>query len=150
MSILERFNLAYIPEPNSGCWLWFGTVCKEGYGQLSEGGKNCHRYHRAHRLSHELFKGPVPKDMYVLHSCDMPCCVNPDHLRIGTQKDNGRDKVIRNRAAKGERQGSAKLNAEQVLEIRLDKRSPPQIAKDYGITRQQVGNIQEFRHWRHI
>lgn len=81
--------------PESGCWIWNGSINNKGYGQLN--GKY------AHRVSYELVKGPIPEGMYLLHSCDVPCCVNPAHLRPGTQKDNMRDAAERGRIARGAR-----------------------------------------------
>jgi hypothetical protein len=86
----EKFMSLVSPEPNSGCWLWAGAVEGSGYGMYS--------MHRAHRLSHEFYKGPIPKGMVVRHHCDNPCCVNPSHLDWGTPKDNYDDMVSRGRA----------------------------------------------------
>lgn len=84
----EKFERSFSPEPNTGCWLWTGTVDKDGYGILREG----RRYRvRAHRFAWQLERGPVAGDALVLHRCDTPPCVNPSHLFIGTQADNVRD-----------------------------------------------------------
>lgn len=79
--------------PWSGCWIYMGGVTKLGYGQVYDGG--CRVY--AHRLSYRLANGEIPHGLNVLHSCDVPCCVNPLHLRLGTQSDNVRDAYNRNR-----------------------------------------------------
>jgi hypothetical protein len=81
--------LDYIePEPMSGCWLWTASLGPKGYGQISAFIDGCRRLWRAHRLAWRLFRGTIPTDRYVLHSCDTPCCINPDHLWLGTQADN--------------------------------------------------------------
>lgn len=85
-----------IPEPNSGCWLWLGSL---------RGGSNVYGYvglaaapHTvAHRLSYEAFKGAIPAGLCVCHRCDQPSCVNPDHLWLGTYRDNTRDMIAKRR-----------------------------------------------------
>src|SRR5580700_10130404 len=93
----EHILLRSIPVPESGCWLWEGYLT-EGYGRLDLGGQKW----LAHRLSYRIFCGEIPAGMLVLHKCDVPCCVNPAHLYVGTDADNTRDKVLRGRHARGE------------------------------------------------
>ena len=97
----ERFNEKYIPEPMSGCWLWTGALRPAGrnhqvnYGMMllprSRKGRS------AHRISWELHCGGVPEGMNVLHKCDVPLCVNPDHLFLGTHSENMKDCVAKGR-----------------------------------------------------
>lgn len=84
-NVADRF-LALVEEQD-GCWPWLGHKDVEGYGRITVNGKRL----GAARLSYERFVGPIPKGLHVLHSCDNPGCVNPDHLRIGTHADNMRD-----------------------------------------------------------
>ena len=103
MNTIERFESKYIPEPNSGCWLWSGSLRGSyDYGQFS---LTHTKPVPAHRFSYTTYRGDIPKGMLVLHTCDVPTCVNPDHLFLGTQDDNMRDKVNKGRQAKGEKQG---------------------------------------------
>jgi hypothetical protein len=145
-SVAERFEEFYIPEPNSGCWLWTGWADKNGYGRLEFEGKR----QRAHRIAWEIFKGPVPEGLYVLHRCDVPACVNPEHLFLGTNDDNTADMVEKERQARGERHYKAKLTADQVLAIRGDSRSQTSIAADYDISQAQVSAIQLRKTWAHL
>ena len=75
----------YIPEPNSGCWLWMGACNQKGYGQIrQQGGKR----QVAHRVIYELLKGPIPERLTLDHLCRMKICVNPNHLEIVTLREN--------------------------------------------------------------
>jgi len=109
MQLFEKY--AY-PEPNTGCWLWGGTNLM-AYGAMYFEGKQ--RY--AHRVSYSLFKGPVPEGMSVLHKCDTPMCVNPDHLYLGTQQDNMKDKLVRGRNIYGLQHHKRKLTPEAINDI---------------------------------
>jgi hypothetical protein len=82
-----------IPEPTTGCWLWLRSRDKDGYGSLRADG----RTRRAHREAYMAYMGPIPDGAHVLHKCDTPACVNPDHLFLGTQRDNLRDCVVKGR-----------------------------------------------------
>jgi hypothetical protein len=97
-TVADRFNRKWIGEPNSGCWLWLGSVSRKGYGQIRvplPGGGNQLRI--ATHVALELHGGLVPAGMCVLHRCDTPACVNPDHLFVGTFKDNTQDMISKGR-----------------------------------------------------
>ncbi len=79
-----------------GCWEWTGARSAKGYGRLTAGRRG-DGYLRTHRLSFELAYGPVPDGLFVLHRCDNPPCVRPDHLFLGTKSDNMRDAVSKGR-----------------------------------------------------
>jgi hypothetical protein len=113
MSAEDRFWLRVEPEPNSGCWLWIGARTTDGYGRFNVGGK---RHMLAHRFAFGLpfarggsRKGDVP---CVLHHCDTPACVRPDHLFLGTRADNMADAV---------RKGRIVRSAAVRLKVRLAK-----------------------------
>lgn len=89
-----RIENKIMPEPNSGCWLWDCQYNRDGYGLLRCKGT----YKVAHRLSYEQFVGPIPNGLLVLHRCDVPSCVNPAHLFLGTYSDNTRDMIRKGRA----------------------------------------------------
>src|SRR4030095_2085697 len=98
----DLFNAKWVPEPFSGCWLWIGAAI-EGYGTIRGSRDEKFKNTLAHHVSWRLHRGPIPKGFIVMHKCDTPCCVNPDHLRVGTYRDNridakkkGRQLIIRN------------------------------------------------------
>jgi HNH endonuclease len=147
ISMQTRFERKYIPEPNSGCWLWIGNLfVSGGYGDFKENGKRI----RAHVYSYKIHKGEIPSGKFVLHTCDMPCCVNPDHLYAGTPKQNTDDCIERNRFPYGIKHGMAKLTEEQVRAIRVDSRLHRIIALEYGLDRAYVGQIKNRISWKHI
>lgn len=96
LSDLRRFERYVHPEPNSGCWLWSGAANEHGYGNFSYGGRKNRTVASAHRFAHFVYKFH-PFWMQVLHRCDNPSCVNPDHLFLGTTTDNMRDMVRKGR-----------------------------------------------------
>lgn len=102
------FAASYEVDPFGGCWLWTGPMKESGYGRIWNGSKNI----LAHRFSYALHVGPIPAgDGYhgacVLHRCDVPACVNPAHLRLGTHADNMADMKAKGRARWGDGQGQA-------------------------------------------
>jgi hypothetical protein len=87
-----------MPVPEAGCWLWLGSTGRGGYGRIRVGGN---RTARTHRLAWELNRGPIPDGLHVLHKCDTPCCINPDHLFLGTPLDNAHDRDRKGRQVAG-------------------------------------------------
>lgn len=134
-TVEERFSTKYIPEPNSGCWIWTASIYPTGYGQMM---MPTGRPERAHRVSFKIYKGRIPKKLDVMHSCDLRCCVNPDHLSIGTRKQNMEDAVRRNRTARGFALPQTKLSPEQAKDILADARVFREISADYGVTESYI------------
>ncbi len=148
--IRQRFDTKYIGEPNSGCWLWTAGVDGAGYGCISE--DITRRILSAHRVSWELHKGLIPDGQRVLHRCDNPPCVNPDHLFLGTQKENVQDCKTKGRLnrARGEKQGLAKLTENQIIAIRQSIKNLGLTALEYGISRSTVSAIRNKKTWKHV
>jgi hypothetical protein len=113
-----------IGEQPADCWEWTGGHFADGYGAINVGGKPS----RAHRVSYELFTGPVG-DWHVLHACDNPNCVNPAHLSLGTPRDNADDKVKRGRTSR-----TTKITDAQVSEIRESTATYRELADRYGVS----------------
>jgi hypothetical protein len=164
-SLRERLAFYSIPEPNSGCQLWLGSVDRKGYGQLRFGG----RLQAAHRLAWEIANGPIPAGQGVLHRCDNPACVNLAHLRTGTPKENTADMMQKGRhdigglalgrdpppggwptRARGERMHFAKLTEADVRAIRSDARGCHKLAKQYGVGPSTIKSVRARRTWRHV
>lgn len=135
-----------IPEPMSGCWLWMGPTHKDATPVGQRGHINVQvdgvcRQKLAYRVAYELFVGPIPDGLCVCHTCDNGMCVNPAHLFIGTHADNVSDMVRKNRHAKGENQGAAKLTAAHVRAIREMREKGVTLRELAGRFGVQVGNI---------
>lgn len=140
----ERFMSFVSPEPNSGCWLWLGSLTR-GYGSFSFG-----KQMRAPRFSYEEFKGPIPDGHVIRHTCDNKMCVNPDHLVTGTHGDNTQDAFDRGRAIVGSRSAAAKISEHDVLAIVNDDRPLGEIAQAYGLSKSRVCTIRKGRGWKHV
>lgn len=134
------------------CWIWTGTKHKLGYGQFCVGKKTW----KTHRLSWLLNNGFLPETMDVLHTCDNPPCVNPEHLWIGTHSENMRDMIGKGRRvyAVGSKAPRAKLTEEGVLSIRkLYKRSNftfADLADLFKVSRSTIQHILHRKTWKHI
>ena len=94
----ERFNKKYIINDVTDCWEWTHAVNNIGYGMFRW---TSDKMRTAHRVSYELFNGPIPNGMAVCHKCDNPKCVNPKHLWVGTLKQNAQDMVAKGRSGRG-------------------------------------------------
>ncbi len=137
-----------IPEPNCGCLLWEGCVNEHGYGTATVEG----RQRRAHRISYALHRGTVPAGLHVLHKCDVPSCVNPDHLFLGTHLDNMADRGRKGRAARqvGEGHGRSKLTADQVKAIFRSGGPAAAVGRAHGVSKETVKDIRHGRRWAHL
>lgn len=139
----------------NGCWEWQGKLSKDGYGSFQKSIDGIKTEVRAHRKSYEIFKGEIPKGMQVCHTCDNPSCCNPEHLWLGTSRENTQDSFKKNRRPTTKKRADAagKLKEEQVIEMReLYKQgvSQKELQEKYGLSQSQVSGILTYRFWRHI
>jgi len=140
---------SYLVRSETGCLLWTGKTDKDGYGRrgVRIGEK------RAHRHAYTLANGSIPDGLLVRHTCDTPACCEPQHLVLGSQLENMKDKVERDRQAKGSKGGKAKLTDDMVREIR-DLYSSGMTQKDiaamFPVTQSSVSLIVMRKQWTHI
>ena len=140
-------------EKTEACWRWNGATDRAGYGQLGIDGKT----RRAHRVSWELHYGPIPGGQWVLHRCDTPPCVRPDHLFLGTSEDNSADMWAKGRGKTahlpGEKHPSAALTNTQAAEIRdryaAGGVTQTALAREYDVPMRVVHNVVHGRTYRH-
>lgn len=155
-SLEERFwnkvnkngpTIAHIDTP---CWVWMAHCNISGHGRFSVNGK----LGLAHRVSWLIHYGEFDNALDVLHKCDNPSCINPDHLFLGTHKDNMVDMVNkgRNVVFAGEASRTAKLTEAQVKEIKNKSTftTQTQLAKDYGVSQAAIWYILNGRNWKHL
>lgn len=145
-----RFNLHVDKsEEWGGCHIWTGATAGGGYGATSfEGWQQ-----PAHRVSWKLFKGPIPKGLWVLHRCDVRACVNPEHLFLGTRQDNMDDMKAKERQSRKSSFGRRKLTIEDVRDIRrrlANFESQAWIANIYGVGQTAISFIKIGRTWKGI
>ena len=149
-NIMDRFWSKV--DKTGDCWEWTGATVPFGYGMYKFKGKSCH----AHRVSYELQYGEFDETLMVLHKCDNPPCVKPNHLFLGTQKDNmqDRDRKGRNNQVKGELQPMSKLKEHEVLEIRRKyiplKYGIRRLALEYRVSHSTISNIIKNKSWKHL
>jgi hypothetical protein len=146
----------------NGCWLWTGPTFKSGgYGAIKVGGRKG-KVLRVHRLVWEWERGPIPDGLKVCHHCDTPACVRPEHLFLGTDADNVRDKMAKGRyvfpsresAPKGEDHHWCQLTEEQVIEIReryaTGYETCASLAYAYDVSFTNIHAIVTRRSWKHV
>jgi len=143
----KRFDDFILPEPNSGCWLFdAGEETWAGYCRITVKGKR----DVVHRVAYKRYFGEIPLGMCVCHRCDVRCCVNPDHLFLGTTQENTADRNRKQRQARGRRQHLAKLTPDQVWEIRRSELSGRELARQYEVDRRTIQAVLHNKTWTHV
>lgn len=153
--LATRFMEKFIVADN-GCWLWVAAtaIAKREKAQqppfgvigLGVGRKTI----KASRASWLIHKGEIPPSLHVLHKCDNPLCVNPDHLFLGTRQDNMDDMKSKGRSASRERHGMHKLTEFAVKEIRRSSLSNRKLAEIYGVTSSTISTVKSGHTWKGV
>jgi len=146
----EQFWSKVDRRSDDECWNWTGAKLRDGYGSI----RKYHKLFQAHRLSYIIHYGDVIANLCVLHKCDNPSCVNPKHLFLGDHLINARDKVSKNRQAKGEAHPKSKLTGVEIQKIRElyenGSISMRKIAKQFGMCYSEINAIINKRTWRFV
>ena len=137
-----RQRLIRTIKKSGDCWLWQGSKTKDGYGVLTIGRKQ----YRAHRISYSEFTGDIPENIMVCHECDIPLCINPEHLFLGTAKENTQDMIKKGRKVivSGFGHPHRRLSNDDYIEIKKMRKAGSllkEIASIYKIAFQTVSNI---------
>jgi len=146
---LEKLELS---GKRDDCWIWTAANGRGGYGRFRADG----RMVSAHRFSYDLFNGPIPAGLHVCHRCDVPACVNPEHLFVGTPADNQREMLEKGRAVrlKGSDHGQARLHENDVRAIRVCYANggvlQREIATWFGVSHQTISKAINRQKWSHI
>jgi hypothetical protein len=142
---IEAYSM---PVTECGCWIWLGATNSQGYGSVHIKGKQV----KAHRLSWTAFKGTIPQNSLVLHKCDTPACVNPDHLFLGNAVDNSLDMLNKGRGnkAKGDSNGFAKMTPYAVRMARAYAFTAAELAARFGVSESTIERVRSRERWSHI
>lgn len=143
MKIIQDIEANSTKVPIAGCWIWGKAIDRKGYGQIWDGG----RARFAHRVAFEAANGIIPKDMHILHRCDNPSCVNPNHLFAGANSDNMKDRDMKGRQARqyGIKNGKAKLTDIQISEIKNSQSNALYLS---GLYKVSCGHIRQIKSGR--
>lgn len=131
------------------CWLWMGSCRRSGYGQF----RMRHLYLRAHRVSYIITNGEISNNLFVLHKCDVPNCVNPNHLFLGTNSDNLHDMAEKKRSTFGERNPHHILTEDDVRSIRklyTLGHKQAELMRMFSVGHSCIFGIINYKSWKHI
>lgn len=149
----QRFWARVQRGDESSCWPWTGARKVSGYGMVWERDGARRRYVTAHRRAWVLVYGEIPRGLHVLHRCDNPPCCNPGHLFLGSNLDNVRDMVAKERHPRGEHKPTAKLRTVDVTAIKgslaIGTRQAV-LARTYRVSPTTINNIAKGRKWTHV
>ncbi len=158
MLIQERFWAKVRKGGPDECWEWVGATKQGGYGLFGKSNVTNTSSRLAHRVSFEISNGKIPKHICVLHRCDNPPCVNPNHLFLGSHRDNTQDMIEKGRwrggiKPRGQAHPNSKLTEQNVFDIkyRLSIGEPVRaIAKIYGVSFGLISHIKRGRAWSYL
>ena len=150
--ILDRLFRHVIVTPS--CWLWQGTKSKFGHGFIGNGSHNPKISKKqllaVHRVSYELLVGPIPNGLCVLHKCDVPSCLNPDHLFLGTMRENTADMISKNRMKVGVALPQSRLTEDEVRQIFFSTDRQKVLSEKFNVAQSTISFIKNGKHWKHI
>ena len=144
-NIREKFEKYVVRK--EGCWDWKGCIHHKGYAPMNF---YDNKQKNAHIVSWILHRGKIPDGLFVLHKCDNRKCTNPDHLYLGTQRDNVRDREERSLSIKGEKNPKAKLSTQDIPKIIQGLKegfSQSKIARYFGVTQTTISRIKTGIGW---
>ena len=148
--VKKRFWINVIQRSETECWDWCNCKDREGRPKFALGGKSIN----ASRVMYQIMVGPIPEGMLVCHHCDNPGCMNWHHFFLGTNQDNVREKMSKNRQSRGENHGRSKLTEKEVLAIitllKEGTGAKSEIAKIFNISIGAIDCINKYQSWRHI
>jgi len=150
-SRIPYFTSKYIKDSDTGCWEWVAAKNRAGYGLL----KLPDACKLAHRVSYWIHKGPFDESMDIMHKCDNPGCVNPDHLEICTHAMNMADRIAKGRARESQRKRTdLKLTSESAAQVKRlllrGELSQRAIARLFGVTETSIRHIKSGRLWADV
>lgn len=149
----ERFWRGVARGEPAECWMYERGKGRGIYGLFQSGGKGSPSV-GAHRYSYELHYGKIPDGLFVCHHCDTPRCVNPEHLFLGTARDNTADMVAKGRArfsiVKGEDNGKSVLTEDDARHIKRSMERTADLARQLGVSPNTVRGVRIGRTWRHV
>lgn len=145
LASLANRLMARTKVTDSGCHEWQGYRTKNGYGQIGTRRRLIYTHRAAWMVTHG-----DPGDLYVLHKCDNRCCVNVDHLFLGSFEDNMADMLSKNRQAFGERSGRAKLTEPQAREIKYSRERTSVLARRFNVSAPAICEIRNGHNWPHL
>jgi hypothetical protein len=148
----ERFMELVMPIPESGCWIWMGPIKDKARGDMAYGIFRAYFKKpqiRAHRFSYEFFNGKIINNLHVCHKCDIPLCVNPKHLFLGTHQDNiaDRDRKGRQAIPRGNNNGMTKLFESERIEVQKSLESTRLLAAKYGVSKSCIKSARRGKSW---
>lgn len=152
VNYVNRAQPEILRGPWSGCWEWTGRLDRDGYGR-SEAGSKGQGYGLVHRLAYEAIHGDIPGGLMVCHTCDNRRCFRPDHLFVGTARDNSHDAMHKGRLPIGERHGRAKLTEAAVRELRRlhsEGHTLQSLADRYGVCLYTAAAAARRETWKHV